>query len=422
MIQRPSVGVRSSTGQRLSCRQVLSEQASKPKTRQRELQRVPQLDGLRAVAVLLVFLSHAVRPPDQGPMTWVLRNGVSMGWMGVDLFFVLSGFLIMGILLRTKGDPGWVRRFLERRSLRILPLYLLLLAATIGLSPVLPYGPVRSTWGYWMFMTNLWPLFQRVNPDLGNLYTTLPHTWSLAVEVQFYLLAALAVAVLSPRRLRQTLWAVVLLSPVARLLANVYIGPGAAYLLTPGRLDAFAMGALLAEQLDRKPSWIEDSLPVVKAGCLTLLGATAVMWVAGETDFARPWFGTVGVTILDGGLVLLVAITLSEWGQARLSALSARPLRGLGRISYGFYLIHYPLILVTVWCFGQYGSLTGWALTGALLVIPFLGTAAIASISWLILERPLLRVRGLWLNRRRPRSAPDPLRREDPAWAAATSR
>src|SRR5437899_698335 len=168
---------------------------------------MPVLDGLRGVAILLVILNHAIAWPLQ-PATTRVDAVVGVvayaGWMGVDLFFVLSGFLISGILLDTRGQPGWWPNFIARRALRIFPLYYGALTVLFVLLPCL----VRCSntelvtlqenqrW-YWTYTVNL--LAALTHGRGTPLYTA--HLWSLSIEEQFYLIWPLIVWACRPRTL-----------------------------------------------------------------------------------------------------------------------------------------------------------------------------------------------------------------------------
>ncbi len=156
----------------------------------------PALDGVRGIAILVVFLYDCLKLPSGGIVNLLGRKLSSAGWTGVDLFFVLSGFLITGILLDSRGQPGYFRSFFARRSLRIFPLYFTALWVTFVGVPWLahfwsPAAPVAQrvavlsqdqVW-FWTYMQNWMFAFRGIWPDVNYLN----HFWSLAVEEQFYL-------------------------------------------------------------------------------------------------------------------------------------------------------------------------------------------------------------------------------------------
>ncbi|HEX7878877.1 MAG TPA: acyltransferase, partial [Candidatus Eisenbacteria bacterium] len=216
---------------------------------------VPALDGLRGLAILLVLAHHFNILNPAGPAERNLILLLDLGKHGVDLFFVLSGFLITGILLDTRGRPGWLGSFFARRALRIVPLYYALLTALLVVQPLLlARNPATLSasmrWSaeaadapwYWLFTSNI--LFA-IREGFG--LHGLDVTWSLAIEEQFYLAWAFLVMFLDRRAMIVACTALIVLCPVIRLAIGLTGDSWLdAYLLTPGRLDALAMGSLLA--------------------------------------------------------------------------------------------------------------------------------------------------------------------------------
>jgi peptidoglycan/LPS O-acetylase OafA/YrhL len=357
-------------------------------------QHLPPLDGLRGVAIALVLASHCVVTPASGSLGWVVRNAVSIGWVGVDLFFALSGYLITGILLRTRERPHYFRNFYIRRCLRIVPLYLVLVAGVLASAPLLPFGATGPVWPFLTYTSNFWLVFNR----LGWLpvpagYPPLAHVWSLAIEEQFYLVFPLIVFLLDRRRLRATLWAVVALSPLARLAINALIASGQSYFITFGRLDALAMGALIALGLHQKTSIAASSAQRLMwlAGVLTTLAG--LLWLTGQTSFHKPFFNLAGLTVVDGAAALIVLAAVIRPVGLLGSLLHAKAIVGLGRISYGVYIIHYPVLLLTERCLSMPPGLGGWL--GPLLhaVVSIGVTLLLAGVSWRFLEQPVLQLK-----------------------------
>jgi peptidoglycan/LPS O-acetylase OafA/YrhL len=334
--------------------------------------RVSAFDGLRAVAILAVLVQHNFAVP-ANPVT-------SLGPIGVRLFFVLSGFLITGILITSRqaaevtGTPMryvW-RAFLMRRALRIFPLaYLALLIAWLCGAPAMTqYG----VW-YWLYVGNIasW-LYGEV------AFAGLQYWWSLAIEEQFYVLWP-AVILLLPRRAWQPLTlALLVVAAVARVLHFSAEDIGPAYVLTWCRMDALAFGALLAMRR------IDGALLLVVGANLfgfgTLLGETAPGYTLREIAFV----------ILSGAVV----VSLSQG--AMRTILSWRPLVALGSISYGVYVwagLVQALLLPSVANAIGVAFLTsqfGWG--------PFLinatTTLVLSVVSWRYLERPLNNLKRHW--------------------------
>jgi peptidoglycan/LPS O-acetylase OafA/YrhL len=204
------------------------------------LRYIPELDGLRAFAILGVLLVHS----NFALQTPVLEMYRSWGWIGVDLFFVISGYLITTILLASKEQPGYYLNFYARRGLRIWPLYYLLLFFVFVASPHLgDWANQRLDlhvyhWRYYiLYFQNL------ILPHLGSFALVI--TWSLCVEEQFYLVWPLMVRVCSRKTLERIVVAVLVLEPIIRFGLQKFHSPYFAY-YTPARLDAIAAGALLA--------------------------------------------------------------------------------------------------------------------------------------------------------------------------------
>jgi len=309
---------------------------------------IPELDGLRGIAILLVFLTHFVAlqlPIDargvDGAVRWVAR----FGWTGVDLFFVLSGFLITGILLDTKGEPGYWRNYAARRCLRIFPLYYGALVLVLLVLPrVVHWDDSRyailqanQAW-YWTYLVN----FMEVIKGPGSAALNTSHFWSLCIEEQFYLVWPLVVLAASRRAL---LW-IAAAACVGGLafrwwLVRTPLDPQAAYVLTPGRLDGLMLGAALAVAarqggLER---W-QGTARRLFAGSATLVVALAG-WRGME--YRDPVMAVAGFPLIAVAFGSLLVLALTT--QGRFARLLRTPHLGAwGRYSYGLYLMHYPLL------------------------------------------------------------------------------
>jgi peptidoglycan/LPS O-acetylase OafA/YrhL len=274
--------------------------------------------------------------------------------MGVDLFFVLSGFLITSILLdeRFEAFAGYIGTFYARRARRILPPYVLILSVT-----ALLFG--LHALGHWYFYFGAMNLF-RCPP-------TLP-LWSLAVEEQFYLLWPIAVFFLSRRQLIQGAIAMMALAPILRYLCTPLVSRWVIYGGLPFRMDTLAAGALIA--LVGLPAWRHRN---------ALALAAAAVGLAGLLTLAHFGISTYGDTplgnaaIYESTLLLTASLFVLVLGGFGSGLFSARLPAGLGRISYSFYLVHLT----------------------ALTLAPNVFLAALAALaysiaSWFLLERPIL--------------------------------
>jgi peptidoglycan/LPS O-acetylase OafA/YrhL len=193
--------------------------------------RVKSLDGIRGIAIIFILLYHLFNVGFLYPL-------FQLGWSGVDLFFVLSGFLITGILLDTKGQKGWYKSFMVRRALRILPLYysvLIVFAFVAPLSTATNWFAKHQVW-FWTHTSNILILREGFFKPFG-------HFWSLATEAQFYLVWPLFVFLLKPRWLLVT---IVLLLSMPIICRSIYTHRDIVYGLPLARLDGLLIGSLLA--------------------------------------------------------------------------------------------------------------------------------------------------------------------------------
>jgi len=199
---------------------------------------IPELDGLRGIAILLVMI-HRVYPRAAGDTPWPIEAG----WIGVDLFFVISGFLIAGILIDSRGDAQYFRNFYARRVLRIFPLFYLLVGGMLIAFPLLGHRQFLQDAG-----SPLWYLLQPGNVPEGPLGPNPPY-WpgpvrSLAIEEQFYWAFPLPVPAVAPQRLARWLFAFAALALVARIATTIALPDRerVQYPFTPCRLDTIPAG------------------------------------------------------------------------------------------------------------------------------------------------------------------------------------
>lgn len=306
------------------------------------------LDGLRGLAILLVLLLHFTTDmtPADGSVAATVRAVFQIGWIGVDLFFVLSGFLITGILVDNKGSGRYFSAFYARRALRILPVYFLAVFAAFHLLPRFfqgfDTGGARTEAAFWLFLQNFKELPYQLSRTVG-------HFWSLAIEEQFYLMWPLVVFLTSRSTARRIALATVVLSPIVRFVALQSGVPGASvYHFTPFRLDGLATGAFIALSM-RDPAaratlerWSKLVGVVALAAALVLYGPVPIPDpLSVKLDFS------IGFSTLCIGFgALLTRVVLSQPGSRLARVLSWRGLVTLGTYSYAMYLVHVPLLRV----------------------------------------------------------------------------
>jgi peptidoglycan/LPS O-acetylase OafA/YrhL len=292
----------------------------------------PQLDALRAFAIFAVMIQHWAEP---------LTQWLPWGELGVRCFFVLSGFLITGILLRSRGavengrtTVGWqFRQFYARRSLRIFPIYYLTLAAgcVLGMSVLKETLPWHAT-----YLSNFY-FAQR-----GTWHGNVSHLWSLAVEEQFYLIWP-ALVLLVPRRWLPGLFAAcVVLAPIARAVCATVWGPESITLqvLTPCCLDSLVSGALLAWWVQKRGGL--GALPQRAISRIMLVGgAWTAVFIALRFTGTAPTLVNVLGPIAEAALFVGVVASCARGVQGRMARVLDHPfLQYTGRISYGLYLYH----------------------------------------------------------------------------------
>lgn len=309
------------------------------------------LDGVRGIAVLLVLLVHfSVRPV--GELTAIdalYYRAAWAGWIGVDLFFVLSGFLITRILLQSKGDRAgpFFLSFYMRRMLRIVPLYYGFLVVLFFILPAIAPSRLTASVEYQSLVTDqhwFWLYGSNLLAGIRGEYLPLVnHFWSLAVEEQFYLVWPVIIYLLpSSRAVVRACVAIVALTVVARI---VVIANGGSFVsifhLTFTRLDGLAIGALLAAGMREAtiaPTLVAYHRAVLPTTGLLLLGAFALK------DRFGNLFVTVGLTLLEvffGALILHLMVAQQRGVLGRL--FDCRLTRFFGQYSYGIYVLHMPI-------------------------------------------------------------------------------
>jgi peptidoglycan/LPS O-acetylase OafA/YrhL len=362
---------------------------------------LPALDAVRGLAIVLVLLFHLSEPFRLREST-VVGTALARGWIGVDLFFVLSGFLITGILIDTRGAPNYFSSFYLRRVLRIFPLYYGVLALWFGVGAHLGdasfFGPDRQRW-YWCYLSN-W------GDPFGHGIGALSHFWSLAVEEQFYLVWPLLVALASRRQLVVGCAALMALAPLLRGAILWHGGAAAveaAHRLTPARLDVLATGALLAVVV-REPAWLARLTAAARRLRLPAAAALAlILWRSRWLHFDDPLTLTLGYSA-----VAVVAATL-VLAAARAQG-GAWPVLGwLGARSYGIYVLHFPLHAAAMTFMQRHPSLLALAHTTAFdlayLVVAGASACLVAAVVFANWERRFLALKERFVARPTARRA-----------------
>jgi len=362
--------------------------------------RIPELDGLRGLAILLVLVAHyfplVTIAGDHVILRRVLRL-FALGWSGVDLFFVLSGFLIGGILFESRSSPRYFKTFYFRRAYRILPIYSLwlLLYLLVALTyrffvPQTPIGSadLRHFPYYLLFLQNF--LFFKAHLEVIWLGVT----WSLAIEEQFYLCAPFVVRNLRVRPLVIVLGSLVLIAPLLRLAVYLWLPQQIllVYLSLFCRADALALGMLAAvgSSLPEVRGYVQahPNLPrnfIIGSACAL---AAVGYWLLGPREVIS---GTLGFSCLAFFYLSLLVFVLLRPGSAIAGATRWKALRKLGMISYCVYIIHGPVLHAVHRIFRASGpSISSWDAVGATCLALFF-TLLLAILSWYLLEKPLIR-------------------------------
>jgi peptidoglycan/LPS O-acetylase OafA/YrhL len=360
---------------------------------------VPALDGIRGLAILVVLVHNFgyFEEPVDSFLLRAVRLISGAGWIGVQLFFVLSGFLITGILLDTQRDAHRFRSFYVRRILRIFPLYYLTL---VGAFLILPYAIDLGVWAvnarhvqvwYWTYLMN-WS-----DPLSGVTLPGLSHFWSLAVEEQFYLVWPFVVFHSSGRQLGRICGMLIVSALAFRVLLVALGAPvAAAYGFTIARWDALGWGAALALAA-RDRTWHARLVPFLRR---TVLPVGAGLLVVALLDRGLPWHTplqqTIGYSLVAwffAGLVLTAVDRRAPAPWVR-TLMESSWLRFFGKYSYGMYVVHAPI--------HQLGklALAPWVIAGTaasrpLHLIVYIGgflivTTAVAVVVFHLVEAPFL--------------------------------
>jgi peptidoglycan/LPS O-acetylase OafA/YrhL len=353
------------------------------------MKRIGELDGIRAIAVGLVFMVHFA-PVKSAPWLDLIHR---VGWVGVDVFFVLSGFLVTTILFKARLNPeGYFRNFYVRRSLRIFPLYYLVLTLILLTMFVTRHGlelqRMEASWGnplwFYAYMGNFRTAATNIAPP--SYFTPM---WSLQVEEQFYLLLPPLALYLKREHLKRTLIAAVLLAPAIRGLV-VLLRPDLhlfQYMLFPCRMDALALGGLLAIYCPDPAALPRGSRLPLFFGSVSLLALAVAVFQWSGGPFEGAVERTIGFTLFDVAFVCFIALVLSLRGTVATAWLNWKPLQYIGMISYGLYLFQVPASGVVDHVLRLMGqAVVDWDGTVVRFAAVSLTTLVLSTLSWYMWE------------------------------------
>jgi peptidoglycan/LPS O-acetylase OafA/YrhL len=358
------------------------------------------LDGLRACSIAAVIV-HGTPHGHGGLAERVFGMVVGAGWVGVQLFFVLSGFLISGILLDTRQGSHFFRNFYARRTLRIFPAYYATLMVTLWLGPLVfstaapDVSAVLSRQGWlWTYASNI-EILRHGGWCFEAGWLNLDHTWSLAVEEQFYLVWPVLLFLLSRRAVAALAFAIIALSPFLRLaMWRGGVSPEVVYSFTLCRLDALAMGSLLAlvvrSDLDLRRQW-RVARGLLLVGALPLAAIVVKSRGFDSEDFLVQTVGFSALAVFCSGVILSVVLGSREG--AKVMFFGSPALRFVGRYSYGMYL--YQGILAPLFRripVDRVADLIGSRLAAEMVVtaVAFFGSLAVAFASFHLFEQRFL--------------------------------
>ena len=337
---------------------------------------IPVLDGIRGIAVLMVINFHFWRGYSRIAHTW-LGKVVVYGQTGVDLFFVLSGFLITMILLDSKGSDHFLRNFYVRRILRIFPLYYATLCVVFVILPLVH----ATAWTPWQISTWYWAYLQNIPATFWPKLTGGPgHLWSLAVEEHYYLIWPMLVMSFTRDRLLKIIVFAIVLSIVTRLLLIHY----STFYFTLSRLDGLAIGSAIGifarEQAGLRrfvrSAWILFLLIVP-------LLVVSQFFVSGRGLAAVEVFKSTLIAVTYACIIVLAVE--DRLGRSLKRVLGSRALGSVGKYSYAMYVLH-PFVISSVFRRGIGHNAAG-------LLISAVGIYLAAWLSWTILESRFLRLK-----------------------------
>ena len=362
--------------------------------------RFPALDGIRALAAAMVFVHHYGGGAHGGMLLRLMDLVRQRCWAGVDLFFVLSGFLITGILYDTRADSHYFKRFFLRRAVRILPVFYVVATMLLLLTPFFHY---RWGWAYLSYLAYVGNFFGNYNWTYYNLVSTshpaatveISHFWSLCVEEQFYLLWPIAVFLIRDRGvLLRTAVGLSLLALGLRIAMFVHYPAELATLWVvrtlPFRMDSLLIGGILALLL-RGPTaerWQSSGRWFFLTGLSAVLG---ILYLSPGSN--SPWVYTVGLTLIAISSAGLICSTLRT-GSSAFQFFRLKPFRILGKYSYGFYVFHLLFRAAWIQVLLAEAQIHSLAVVGIVAIVSnFLITFLVSKLSYDLIESRFLNLK-----------------------------
>jgi peptidoglycan/LPS O-acetylase OafA/YrhL len=356
---------------------------------------IPALDGVRGTAALMVFVLHYGGGAQSSILpVRVIGTLIKFGWSGVSLFFVLSGFLISGILWNSYQSAGWWIRFYARRSLRIFPLYYLAILIAVAVETTIgaTWQHLQAFWVYIFYLRDIPPLFGLAGSVSGTIH--LSHFWSLAVEEQFYIIWPFVLGIFAGQRRKAMrlilfLWMLSFLFRIA--VTGLNLDPYWSVAFLPGRCGELLAGAYLTLALRGDAKEVQRLyrlLPIASLASFLLFDLAAIL--PQSTDPTSPLISTLGLAALSIFFASVIGLSLRP-GVIQ-SVFSLGWLRWFGKISYGIYVYHLLFKNQYYWIATH---IAPHASDNAQRVILFLiaavGTLVIAPLSYYTFESVFLR-------------------------------
>lgn len=364
----------------------------------------PALDGLRGVAILLVLLHHFRIPHDRESFgSSVYINLRDVGWVGVDLFFVLSGFLIGSILIKSYGKKSWIRTFVLRRALRVLPLYFFVIFVCFNIVTLVPMASLdwlralaQDQWWYWLHLANFRKIMTVYDPSVASVgwFSTY---WSLSIEEHFYLIWPLVLAVVGPRRIgKASVCGIALVLVLRSAVAVSGVDYTYIYYNTFTRLDGLMLGSLLgwANEFHRETllRLSRFAAPVFIVGCLAFLIPMLMGYYGGgrNTLYGKNVLYIASVIVAGASVWVLVTRPPSN---VVFRWMSSKIFISFGAYSYAIYVFNKPIMYAfSVGVATRFGKLDTWAVL-LVWVIACCVCYLVGLVSWHLIEKPFLKLK-----------------------------